>query len=140
MVSEQALPKAPKSAERIEGAMIAGGAIVCLCQMSIVSTRIELSLLSTLIWSDDKTPTAAPLTSPPAHWRPLLPSPEPLLSSNRSTVRPVEVCFSKEHKVHETHAIAVGLTIERYLKSYLDDICGKWCHPGLLAMQACLLV
>lgn len=29
MVSEHALPRAPKSAERIEGAMIAGGAIVC---------------------------------------------------------------------------------------------------------------
>jgi hypothetical protein len=31
MVSEQALPKAPKSAERIEGAMIAGGAILYSC-------------------------------------------------------------------------------------------------------------
>jgi hypothetical protein len=31
MVSEHALPNAPKSADRIDGAMIAGGDIVCMC-------------------------------------------------------------------------------------------------------------
>ena len=43
MVSEQALPRAPKSAERIEGAMIAGGAIVCVYRKSIVYTRVEIT-------------------------------------------------------------------------------------------------
>jgi hypothetical protein len=44
MVSEQALPRAPKSAERIEGAMIAGGAILCAgTRMSIVYTRVEIT-------------------------------------------------------------------------------------------------
>ena len=39
MVSEQAAPRAPKSAERIEGAIVAGGDILARTGLYVISRR-----------------------------------------------------------------------------------------------------